>query len=121
MFHAQVRIYQIAAKKLSIIHIFAEFDPLFEPLEASYGLDKDTYLVFAIQLCLQKASVIFSFNLLRIYRITAEKSSIIHIFAQFDPLFEPLEACHGLDKDKYLVFTIQLYLQKASVIFFFNL
>ena len=51
-----------------------------------------------------------SFNLYRMCRITVEKWSTTRIYAQFDPLFEPLEACHGLDKDKFLDFTIQLHL-----------
>ena len=43
----------------------------------------------------------FSVNLQRICIIAVEKLSITRIFAQFDPLFGPLEAGYGLDDNKY--------------------
>ena len=46
----------------------------------------------------------------RICRIAVEKLSIIWIYAQFDLIFVPLEVFHALDKVKFLVFTIQVYL-----------
>ena len=61
----------------------------------------------------------FSYNLYRICRITVEKLSIIRIYAQFDPLFGPLEADNCVNIENYLAYIVQVCLRRAPVMFFF--